>query len=164
MASKRNSVHRTRWWLALVIWIKDHDKWGFTNPPKVKACVNYFEKQGTKYTWWMNTAHLANAIIVPVPGADVNRFVKLSIQDFWDAKIDLSSRVMGLSSVKLVEGYGIVMSTVLWISCESWNIVHKNYYDHCIYDDVINNNNNYSVILLTTNRYIGWYIGVTLFF
>ena len=83
------------------------------NLPKAKACVNYFEKQGTKYTWWMNTAHLANAIIVPGPRPDVNRFVKLSIRDFGDAKNNFSSRVMGLSSVKLVEGYGIVMSTVL---------------------------------------------------
>ena len=83
------------------------------NPPKVKACVNYFEKQGTKYTWWMNTTHLVNAIIVPVPRADVNRFAKLSILVLGDAKNDLSSRVMGLSSVKLVQGYGIVMSIVL---------------------------------------------------
>ena len=58
------------------------------------------------------TTHLVNAIIVPVPRADVNRFVLLSIQDLGDAKNDLPSRVMGLSSVKLVKGYGIVMSTV----------------------------------------------------
>ena len=80
------------------------------NPQKVKVCGNYFAKQGTKYTWWMNTTtHLVNAIIVPVPRADVNRFAKLSIRDLGNAKIDFSSRVMGLSSVKLVEGYGIVM-------------------------------------------------------
>ena len=87
---------------------------GIMNPPKAKACGNYFEKQGTKYTWWMNTTtHLVNAIIVPVPRADVNRFVKLSIRDLGDARNNLSSRVMGLSSVKLVQGYGIVMSIVL---------------------------------------------------
>ena len=61
----------------------------------------------------MNTTHLVNAIIVPVPRADVNRFVKLSILVLGDAKNNLPSRVMGLSSVKLVQGYGIVMSIVL---------------------------------------------------
>ena len=83
------------------------------NPPKAKTCVNYFEKQGTKYTWWMNTAHLVNAINVPVPRPDVNRFVKLSILVLGDAKNNLPSCVMGLSSVKHVQGYGIVMSIVL---------------------------------------------------
>ena len=61
----------------------------------------------------MNTTHRANAIIVPGLRADVNRFVKLSIRDFGNARNDLPSRVMDLSSVKLVEGYGIVMSIVL---------------------------------------------------
>ena len=82
---------------------------GIMNLQKVLACVNYFEKQDTKYTWWMNTAYLANATIVPVPRADVNRFVKLKIRDFGDARNNFSSRVMGLSSVKLVQGYGIVI-------------------------------------------------------